>query len=109
MRRFIRVRVTKPEIQFQRDRRFRHAVAFVCRVVPAIWVQARVLRVHALVSALLIFTTSCGFAERHPVRAKVIGLVSGAAVGTAIALATRHNCASTYDGKPYQGTPPCPK
>jgi hypothetical protein len=62
-----------------------------------------------LLILLLIVTTSCGFAERHPTRAKVIGLIGGAAAGTAVALALRHNCPSTYDGKPYQGTPPCPK
>lgn len=48
-------------------------------------------------------------AMKHPVRTKVIGIAAGAAAGVTIALVTRHNCASTYDGKPYQGTPPCPK
>jgi hypothetical protein len=44
--------------------------------------------------------------KRHPA---IYGAALGAIGGTAYALATRHNCPNTYDGKPYQGTPPCPK
>ena len=45
--------------------------------------------------------------RRHP-------LIYGAAVGATVTIVTYaatgpHSCPSTYDGRPYQGTPPCPK
>lgn len=59
--------------------------------------------------ALVFALTGCATYHRHPVLVKVTGLAAGAAVGTAVALATRPgHCASTYDGHPYSGTPPCP-
>jgi hypothetical protein len=48
----------------------------------------------------------CATMRRHPA---LTGVIAGAAIGTTVALATRHTCPSMYDGKPYQGTPPCPK
>ena len=63
----------------------------------------------ALVLALAVVLPGCGFAERHPMRAKVLGGVVGAGVGAAVAYAERPGqCAQFYDGRPYSGTPPCP-
>lgn len=55
---------------------------------------------------VLLFSTGCASMRRHPI---VYGVVAGVAVGATVALATRHNCGHVYDGKPYDGTPPCPK
>jgi hypothetical protein len=42
----IRVRVTKPVIEFRRDKRVKDAVAFLpCRILPAKYVWAKILRV----------------------------------------------------------------
>jgi hypothetical protein len=66
----------------------------------------------ALAVALVLVSPTLGCAgfranvKRHPA---VYGAALGAIGGTAYVLATRHNCPNTYDGKPYQGTPPCPK
>lgn len=61
----------------------------------------------AVLSCTLL--SSCAtvrFAKRHPV---AVGLVGGAAVSLGVVSLTRRICAKTYDGKPYYGTPPCPK
>jgi len=58
---------------------------------------------------LLMFSMGCGYTHHHPVITKVALISAGAVGGVAIHMATTHNCPNTYDGKPYQGTPPCPK
>jgi hypothetical protein len=64
----------------------------------------------ALVLALALALSGCGFAERHPTRARVLGIIVGAGVGASIAYAVRPgHCPSIYDGRPYSGTPPCPR
>lgn len=61
----------------------------------------------AMLCITLLCCVNCSFARRHPA---VTGAIIGVAGGTAIALATRPGtCAKFYDGKPYNGTPPCPK
>lgn len=63
----------------------------------------------AMRAAIALFCcalSGCATVRRHPA---ITGLVVGAAAGTTIALATRHNCPHVYDGKAYEGTPPCPK
>lgn len=43
------VRVTKPKIVIERDWRFKNEVVFKkCQVVPAIYVKARILRIHPI-------------------------------------------------------------
>lgn len=44
--------------------------------------------------------------RKHPV---VTGAVVGVAAGVTVAIITHHTCPKFYDGKPYDGTPPCPK
>ena len=49
------------------------------------------------------------FWQKHPTRTKVLTAIGVGSMGLVIALAQRHNCAKFYDGKAYDGTPPCPK
>jgi hypothetical protein len=55
---------------------------------------------------LALTLTSCAVMKKHPV---VTGAVIGLAGGVVVAVVTHHTCPNTYDGKPYDGTPPCPK
>lgn len=55
---------------------------------------------------LAISLTGCAAMKRHPV---LVGAVVGVAVGATVAIVTTHNCAKSYEGKAYDGTPPCPK
>ena len=65
-----------------------------------------------LAIVLLLPLSGCAAMRRHPL---ATGIVTGIAVGATIAIVqNKHNsCPSTYDGKPYQGTPwgpyPCPQ
>jgi hypothetical protein len=63
----------------------------------------------AFIVVVTLFTSGCGFAERHPTQAKVYALVGGAAAGVGIGLATRGRgtCSGVYEGQPYTGNP-CP-
>lgn len=59
---------------------------------------------------LLSVTLGCATMHRHPNLVKAGALTGGALVGLSIGLVQKpHPCASMYDGKPYNGTPPCPK
>lgn len=58
---------------------------------------------------LAVGLTGCAAIHRHPTATKIALISLGAAGGAAIAIATTHNCPKVYDGKPYDGTPPCPK
>lgn len=49
------------------------------------------------------------FWRSHPTRTVLIGFGIGGGIGLMIEKFTEHNCSNTYDGKPYYGTPPCPK
>jgi hypothetical protein len=55
---------------------------------------------------LALSLTGCATIHRHPV---LSGIVVGAAAGVTVGLLTRSSCPNRYDGKPYSGTPPCPK
>lgn len=55
---------------------------------------------------LSLALTSCAVMRKHPV---VTGAVVGVAAGVTVAIVTHHTCPKIYDGKPYYGTPPCPK
>jgi len=62
----------------------------------------------AFIVSVTLFTSGCGFAERHPTQAKVYALVAGAAAGAGLGYAMRtQTCHGIYDGKPYYGTT-CP-
>lgn len=64
--------------------------------------------------AVMLATTGCGFAYKHPVQAKVYGIGTGLLIGFVVHEATkRGTCPGTvlYEGQiihGYQGTPPCP-
>jgi hypothetical protein len=62
-----------------------------------------------IISVLLIITmfSGCATIRRHPV---VTGIVVGAGVGIGVGLATRGHghCPNVYDGRSYEGNPPCP-
>ena len=50
----------------------------------------------------------CATVRRHPVATAIIG--AAVVGGTVAVIQNRHNsCPNTYDGRPYQGTAPCPK
>jgi hypothetical protein len=55
--------------------------------------------------------TSCGAIHRHPTVTKIAIVSMGAVAGGVIAHRQNANgsCPNVYDGKPYSGTPPCPK
>lgn len=56
---------------------------------------------------VLLSLIGCAAIRRHPA---MTGMIAGSAVGITVGLVTRPgHCASVYDGKPYNGTPPCPK
>lgn len=63
---------------------------------------------------LIMVTTGCGFAKRHPVQAKVYGIAAGVLVGLTVAKAMKAQpCASSYTDAEghhyaYNGTQPCP-
>lgn len=55
---------------------------------------------------LCMSLTGCATIRRHPV---ATGLITGAAVGVTVGLATRqHSCTYPYEGGIYRGTT-CPK
>lgn len=57
---------------------------------------------------LALLLTSCAVMKRHPViTAAVVGVAAG--VSVAVIQNRNNSCPGMYDGKPYQGTPPCPK
>lgn len=64
---------------------------------------------------LLLATTGCGAIHRHPTATKIVIIGGMAAIGGVVGYETRkaNECPTTYDGKPYQGTPwgpyPCPQ
>jgi hypothetical protein len=64
------------------------------------------MKIIALFLVVSMFT-GCATMRRHPV---VTGLVAGAAVGITVGILTHQKTCpqKTYDGSPYQGTPPCP-
>jgi len=66
--------------------------------------KQRLLIVLAL--SLTLGNFGCATMRRHPV---VTGAVIGLVAGGTFAIVTTHNCKKVYDGKPYDGTPPCPK
>lgn len=49
------------------------------------------------------------FWQKHPTRTKVLTALGIGSIGLVIGLTQRHSCPKVYDGKPYDGTPPCPK
>lgn len=49
------------------------------------------------------------FWQKHPTRTKVLAAIGVGSLGLVAHVLTTHNCAKMYDGKPYSGTPPCPK
>lgn len=59
-----------------------------------------------IIICLCLSLSNCAVMKKHPV---ITGTVIGVTTGLVIHKVTEHNCASIYDGKPYQGTPPCPK
>jgi hypothetical protein len=65
-----------------------------------------------LIAICLLFTlTGCATIRRHPVASAIVG---GVVVGVVVGVKYHDKrCPSTYDGKPYQGTPwgpyPCPQ
>jgi hypothetical protein len=61
------------------------------------------------IAALCFSLSACATIHRHPTATKLVIIGLGAVAGASIAKATEQNCPSTYEGKPYQGTPPCPK
>ncbi len=54
----------------------------------------------------LALLTGCAAMRRHPVITAAVVAIPAALV---VVHYTTHNCAGMYDGKPYNGTPPCPK
>lgn len=60
----------------------------------------------ALAISLTLGNFGCAAMKRHPV---ITGAVVGLAAGATVAIVTTHKCPNSYDGKPYSGTPPCPK
>ena len=54
---------------------------------------------------LLAFSCGCATIHRHPV---LSGIVVGGAAAATVAIVRHHSCANSYNGVPYQGTPPCP-
>jgi hypothetical protein len=62
----------------------------------------------AFIVSVMLLTSGCGFAHRHPTQVKVYALVSGAAAGIGLGMYTRtHFCHYTYEGQPYYGSD-CP-
>lgn len=55
--------------------------------------------------ALLLLVPGCAVARRHP---RTTGIVVGSAAAVIVTAVRHHSCARSYDGIPYQGTPPCP-
>lgn len=49
------------------------------------------------------------FWQKHPVRTKALFAVGGLGLGIVAHKLTTHNCDKFYEGKRYDGTPPCPK
>ena len=64
----------------------------------------RGLTILALFLTLVNF--GCATMRRHPVLTAIIVTVPTVALTTYY---TTKRCAKVYDGKPYDGTPPCPK
>jgi hypothetical protein len=70
---------------------------------------SKALNTKRLIATLAaMVTTGCATIHRHP---KAFAVVGGATVGAVVVGMTMKpgHCASTYEGKPYFGTPPCPK
>lgn len=48
--------------------------------------------------------------HEHPKRTEIVLMLTGVGIGGIVAYKTKlGSCAKFYDGKPYVGTPPCPK